>query len=65
MSVTACTDVTGFGLAGHALDLLSDGTALEIEVEKLPLLPGIKEMSEMGLILRERTGTRNTRDPKS
>lgn len=50
MSVTACTDVTGFGLAGHALDLLSDGTALEIEVEKLPLLPGIKEMSEMGLI---------------
>ena len=50
MTVTACTDVTGFGLAGHALDLLSDGTALEIEVEKLPLLPGIKEMSEMGLI---------------
>ena len=49
-TVTACTDVTGFGLAGHALDLLSEGTALEIEIERLPLLPGIKEMSDMGLI---------------
>lgn len=49
-AVTACTDVTGFGLAGHSLDLLSDGTSLEIEMENLPLLPGIKEMSDMGLI---------------
>lgn len=48
--VTACTDLTGFGLAGHSLDLLSDGTALEIEMERLPLLPGIEEMSCMGLI---------------
>ena len=50
MAVTACTDVTGFGLAGHALDLLSDGTSLEIEMERLPLLPGIGEMADMGLI---------------
>jgi len=49
-AVTACTDVTGFGLAGHSLDLLSDGTSLEIEMDSLPLLPGIKEMSDMGLI---------------
>lgn len=49
-TVTACTDLTGFGLAGHSLDLLSDGTALEIEMERLPLLPGIEEMSGMGLI---------------
>lgn len=49
-SVTACTDVTGFGLAGHSLDLLSDGTSLEIEINRLPLLPGIEEMSSMGLI---------------
>ena len=49
-AVTACTDVTGFGLAGHAHDLLSDGTSLEIEMDSLPLLPGIKEMSDMGLI---------------
>lgn len=49
-TVTACTDVTGFGLAGHSLDLLSEGTALEIEMDRLPLLPGIEEMSSMGLI---------------
>jgi len=49
-AVTACTDVTGFGLAGHALDLLSDGASLEIEMESLPLLPGIGEMADMGLI---------------
>lgn len=49
-AVTACTDVTGFGLAGHALDLLSDNTSLEIEMERLPLLPGIGEMADMGLI---------------
>ena len=50
IAVTACTDVTGFGLAGHALDLLSDGASLEIEMESLPLLPGIGEMADMGLI---------------
>ena len=49
-AVSACTDVTGFGLAGHSLDLLAEGTALEIEMDSLPLLPGIKEMSGMGLI---------------
>lgn len=49
-AVTACTDVTGFGLAGHALDLLSDGASLEIEMESLPILPGIGEMADMGLI---------------
>lgn len=49
-AVTACTDVTGFGLAGHALDLLSDDTALEIDVARLPLLPGIKDLADMGLL---------------
>lgn len=49
-AVTACTDVTGFGLAGHALDLPQEGVSVEIETEKLPLLSGIKEMSDMGLV---------------
>lgn len=48
--VSSCTDVTGFGLAGHALDLPAEGVSVEIETEKLPLLPGIKEMGEIGLI---------------
>lgn len=58
-AVHACTDVTGFGIAGHSLDLPAEGTALEIDVSVLPLLPGIKEMSNMGLIP---AGAYNNRD---
>lgn len=49
-AVTSCTDLTGFGLAGHALDLPAAGVAIEIEAETLPLLPGIREMANIGLI---------------
>lgn len=49
-AITACTDVTGFGLASHALDLVSDGAALEIDCAAVPLLPGIAEMADMGLV---------------
>lgn len=49
-AVTSCTDVTGFGLAGHALDMPSEGVSVEIDTEALPLLPGIGAMAEMGLI---------------
>ncbi len=48
--VRACTDLTGFGLASHALDLAAEDVSLEIECSKIPLLPGIREMAEMGLI---------------
>ena len=48
--ITACTDVTGFGLAGHALDLPADGVSVEIFMKELPLLHGIKDMANMGLI---------------
>jgi len=37
---TAATDVTGFGLAGHALELArGSGVALAIDTARLPLLP--------------------------
>jgi selenide,water dikinase len=50
-AVHACTDITGFGLAGHALDLLSDGGLdLKLHMEKLPVLPGVLDKCEMGLI---------------
>ena len=48
--ITSCTDLTGFGLAGHALDLPAEGAALVINTAALPLLPGIAEMADMGLI---------------
>jgi selenide, water dikinase len=39
----AATDVTGFGLAGHAFEM-ADGskTTLVIDIKKLPLIPGIE-----------------------
>lgn len=49
-AVTSCTDLTGFGLAGHTLDLPAEGVAVEIDFAALPLLPGISEMANMGLI---------------
>ena len=40
-SVSACTDVTGFGLAGHGSEVASaSGVTLEIHAESLPVLPG-------------------------
>lgn len=49
-AIHACTDVTGFGLAGHAADMLADGMGLTIRAESLPVLPGIREMAAMGMI---------------
>jgi selenide,water dikinase len=41
--VRAATDVTGFGLAGHALGLAREsGVSLELSLEALPLLPGLE-----------------------
>lgn len=48
--ITSCTDVTGFGLAAHALDLCSENISLAIRADALPILPGIGEMANMGLI---------------
>jgi selenide,water dikinase len=44
--VTAATDVTGFGLAGHAEALAREsGVTLEIHARQLPLLAGILELA--------------------
>lgn len=49
--IHACTDVTGFGLLGHAFEMV-DGSGLQLRLEhgKLPLIPGALEMAEMGII---------------
>lgn len=40
LGATACTDVTGFGLSGHALEMArGSGVTLVIETGLLPLLP--------------------------
>jgi selenide,water dikinase len=49
--VHALTDVTGFGLAGHALEL-ARGADLSIEIEwnKVPVLAGVRELAERGFV---------------
>lgn len=47
----ACTDVTGFGLAGHLLNMLpASGLACEVSVSRLPVYEGAREMAAMGMI---------------
>ncbi len=44
--VTGATDVTGFGLLGHAAALARhSGLTLEIEAQALPLLPGVRSLA--------------------
>src|SRR3989475_3132919 len=47
--VDAMTDITGFGLVGHALEVAkASGISIEIDLRKLPLLPGALEYSREG-----------------
>ena len=47
--VHGCTDVTGFGLLGHARELaLASAVTLEIETDKLQFLPGALEYARAG-----------------
>lgn len=45
--VSACTDVTGFGLAGHASEMAAaSGVTLEISARDLPTLPGVLPLAQ-------------------
>jgi selenide,water dikinase len=46
---SACTDVTGFGLMGHLIEMLrASNVSASINLESLPLLSGAKELSLLG-----------------
>lgn len=49
--VHACTDVTGFGLVGHSLEMArGSGTELRFDTSKLPILPKAIELASMGMV---------------
>jgi selenide, water dikinase len=51
VEVHALTDITGYGLLGHALEMAeASGVALEIFAGSLPLLPGARTAAESGAI---------------
>jgi selenide, water dikinase len=48
--VAAATDITGFGLAGHLLEMLRPANlAAEIWLSKIPMLPGASQLLREGL----------------
>lgn len=56
--VHALTDVTGFGLLGHALEMARGaGLTAELDVAAIPLLPGIELLARGGV--RTGAATRN------
>lgn len=47
---TACTDVTGFGLLGHLMEMvLASNVAIELQIEGIPVLAGARETTEKGI----------------
>lgn len=48
--VKALTDVTGFGLAGHAVEMANgSGLTVEIELDKVPIFEGAYELAQKGM----------------
>jgi len=49
LRVNACTDITGFGLIGHGLEMAKNAT-LELESAKIPILKSAVNYANMGII---------------
>jgi selenide,water dikinase len=53
LGARAATDVTGFGLAGHAVEMAeASGVTITLDLERLPLLPGALELAREGFHTR-------------
>lgn len=56
----SCTDITGFGLLGHAYEMArASNVSLIIEAAKVPLLPDVLDLIAKGMITR---GDKNNRE---
>ncbi len=59
VGVNACTDVTGFGLMGHAFEMAkASNVTLTIDSKAVPLLPDVLELIAQGMLTR---GDKNNR----
>jgi selenide,water dikinase len=49
--VHACTDITGFGFLGHALEMAEgSGVAMTVRAAAVPFLAGVRPLAEQGII---------------
>ncbi len=58
LKASACTDVTGFGLLGHLLNMVSHHLTCILRVSDIPFYPGVREMASQGMLP---AGARNNR----
>lgn len=50
-NINSCTDVTGFGLLGHAFEMAyGSGMTIHLDHTKIPILPQALELAETGII---------------
>lgn len=55
-NANACTDITGYGLVGHAYEIANESNVgIVIGLENINLLPGTLEMAKKGVINRGNT----------
>jgi selenide,water dikinase len=47
---SACTDITGFGLLGHMLEMLGDHLGARLKLAQIPLLRGVLEQFRAGIV---------------
>lgn len=60
VGVNSCTDVTGFGLLGHAYEMAkASDVTFQIESNKVPLLTDVMDLISQGMITR---GDKNNRE---
>jgi selenide,water dikinase len=51
VGANACTDITGFGLLGHAAEMVEGAeVGIVIDSKAVPYFPATKELAEMGMI---------------
>jgi selenide,water dikinase len=50
IGVEAATDVTGFGLIGHLLEMLGPGVGAELYLEAIPVLPEAFDLAAQGVL---------------
>jgi len=59
LGANACTDVTGFGLLGHAFEMAkASNVTFELTADTVPLLPDVIELIGQGMLTR---GDKNNR----
>lgn len=63
-TVNSCTDVTGFGLLGHLLEMLGDDYSAELNHKALPILPAAYECAKEFLITAGGQRNRNHLESK-